>query len=123
MGYQDNLVADGEKFALIAFETRSAVDLPPTELKPGLWASSASMMGLDRFWEEVLGTIQIEHFHSCTLFLLVKEQATDPAVDQVLQDRVYRFYTGMLLADRYGTDLSLPGADVGGGHGGFRVAR
>jgi len=99
-----NLIVDGEKFSLIALETRSAVDLPPTELTPGLWASSTSMMGLDKFWKEVLGSIKIEHFHSCTLFLLVKEQATDPAVDQALQDRVWRFYTGMLLADRYGTD-------------------
>ena len=35
---------------------------------------------------------------------MVKEQASDPAVDQELRDRVYRFYTGVLLADRYGTD-------------------
>jgi hypothetical protein len=99
-----NLILDGENFALIALETRSAVDLPATELTPGLWASSASMMGLDQFWKGVLGTSQIDHFHSCTLFLLVKERATHPVADQALRDRVYRFYTGMLLAGRYGTD-------------------
>jgi len=32
---------------------------------------------------------------------LVKDQGTDPAE---LENGVYRFYTGMLLADRYGTD-------------------
>ena len=102
-----NVIVHGDKFALVAFETRSAVDLPPTELTPGLWASSESMIGLDGFWREVLGTIQVENFRSCTLFLLVKEHADDPAVDaldQALRDQVYRFYTGMLLADRYGTD-------------------
>ncbi len=102
-----NVIIDGDKFALIALETRSDVDLPPTELTPGLWASSASMIGLDEFWNEVLGTIQVENFRCCTLFLLVKKHANDPAVDaldQALRDQVYRFYTGMLLADRYGTD-------------------
>jgi len=102
-----NVIVHGDKFALIALESRSAVDLPPTELTPGLWASSESMIGLDEFWREVLGTIQVEHFRSCTLFMLVKEHANDPAVDaldQALRDQVYRFYTGMLLAARYGTD-------------------
>jgi hypothetical protein len=100
-----NLIVDGEKFSLIALETRSDVDLPPTELTPGFWASSVPMMGLEQFWKETLGTSQINHFRSCTLFLLVREQATDdPDIDQALRDRVYRFYTGMLLADRYGTD-------------------
>jgi hypothetical protein len=98
------LIVDGEKFALIAFETRSAVNLPPTELTPRLWVSNASMIGMDEFWKNALGTSQIDHFHSCTLFLLVKERTTDFATDQALRDRVYRFYTGMLLADRYGTD-------------------
>jgi hypothetical protein len=99
-----NLIVDGDKFALIALETRSAVDLPPTELTPGLWTSSTSMMGLDQFWKEVLGTIQITNFRSCTLFLLVKQQTTDPTIQQTVKDRVYRFYTGMLLAERFGTD-------------------
>ena len=52
------------------------------------------MIGLDEFWREVLGTIQVEHFRSCTLFMLVKEHANDPAVDaldQALRDQVYRF--------------------------------
>jgi hypothetical protein len=99
-----NLIADGEKFALIAIETRSVVELPPTELTPGLWASSAPMIGLEQFWKEQLGSIRMRDFLSCTLFLLTKEQTTDSSVGQVLKDRVWRFYTGMLLADRYGTE-------------------
>jgi len=99
-----NLIFDGEKFALIAFETRSAVDLPLTELTPGLWASSASMIDLGQFWKDELGKNRTRDFHCCTLFLLVKDQATDPAVDQRLRDHVWQFYNGMLLADRYGTD-------------------
>jgi hypothetical protein len=98
------LLADGERFALIAIETRSEVDLPLTELTPGLWVSSTSMIGLDQFWESVLGTAKIDNFRSCTLSLLVKECSTDVAIDQVLRDRVWRFYTGLLLADRFGTD-------------------
>jgi hypothetical protein len=99
-----NLILDGEKFALIAFETRSAVDLPLTELTPGLWASNASMVELGQFWEKDLGERRTRDFHRCTLFLLVKQPANDSAVDQRLQDRVWQFYNGMLLADRYGTD-------------------
>ena len=49
-----NLIAAGEKFALIALETRIDVDLPPTELTPGLWASNSLMMGLGEFWEKEL---------------------------------------------------------------------
>jgi hypothetical protein len=99
-----NLIADGEKFALIAIETRSAVELPPTELTPGLWASSAPIIGLEQFWKEQLGSIRMSDFLCCTLFLLTKEQTKDSAIEQVLKDRVWRFYTGMLLADRYGTE-------------------
>jgi transcriptional regulator with XRE-family HTH domain len=98
-----NLIAAGEKFALIAIETRSAVELPPTELTPGLWVSSTPMIGLEQFWKEQLGSIRMRDFLSCTLFLLTK-QTTDSAVEQALKDRVWRFYTGMLLADRYGTE-------------------
>lgn len=99
-----NVIADGEKFALIAIETRSDVDLPPTELTPGLWASSAPMIGFEQFWKEQLGSIRMRDFLSCTLFLATKEQATDFAVEQALKDRVWRFYMGMLLADRFGTE-------------------
>ena len=102
-----NLLANGEKFALIAIETRSEVDLPLTELAPGLWVASSSMIGLDRFWESVLGTGKIDNFRACTLSLLVRERSTDPAIDKVLRDRVWRFYAGMLLAGRFGTVKSL----------------
>jgi hypothetical protein len=99
-----NLIADGEKFALVAIETRSEVELAPTELTPGLWASSRPMIGLEQFWKEQLGSIRMRDFLSCTLFLLTKEQTTDSTVEQALKGRVWRFYTGMLLADRYGTE-------------------
>ena len=73
-----NVIVHGDKFALIALESRSAVDLPPTELTPGLWASSESMIGLDEFWREVLGTIQVEHFRSCSSFCWSRNTQTIP---------------------------------------------
>ena len=36
-----NVIVHGDKFALIALESRSAVDLPPTELTPGLWRQAS----------------------------------------------------------------------------------
>jgi len=99
-----NLVAAGESFALIALETRSAVDLPVTELVPGLWASSTSIIGLDHFWKQTLGTSKIENFRACTLSLLVKDRVADPSIEQELRDRVWRFYAGMLLAARFGVE-------------------
>ena len=62
------------------------------------------MVGLDKWWEMQLGSIRMREFRSCTLFLLAKGRATDPTVDQVLQKRVKQFYTGMLLAGRFGTE-------------------
>jgi hypothetical protein len=62
------------------------------------------VIGLDQFWKDVLGTGKIDNFRSCTLSLLVKEYSTDPMIGQVLRDRIWRFYAGMLLASRFGTD-------------------
>jgi hypothetical protein len=99
-----NLIVEGEQFALIAIETRSDVELQPTELTPGLWVSSTPMIGLEKFWKEQLGSIRMRDFLSCTLFLLAKQQTTDFTGEQALKDRVWRFYTGMLLAERYGME-------------------
>ena len=106
-----NLIGDGDRFALIAIETRSDVELPPTELSPGLWASSTLMIGLEQSWEMQFGSIRMRDFRCCTLFLLAKEQVMDPTIDQVLQRRVCQSYTGMLLADRFGNRASAVSYD------------
>ena len=116
-----SFMADGEKFALIALETRSEVNLPLTEITSGLWVSSTPMIGVDKFWREELGANRFRDFQSCTLFLLVKQQITDQAADQALRDCVWQFYAGMLLAYRYGTD-QVPFLISGDcGHGGVNV--
>jgi hypothetical protein len=75
-----DLIRDGEKYALIAVQTRSSVDVHPTEMAPGFWVSSTPMISIDAHWKEWLGSIRIEEIHNCNLFLMVKAKAAAPSV-------------------------------------------
>jgi hypothetical protein len=90
-----NLIFDGEKFALIAFETRSAVDLPLTELTPGLWASSASMIDLGQFWKDELGKNRTRDLpaHKCHAV----RSGSKASREQILLEKMNKYF----LRDTY----------------------
>ena len=114
-----DLIRDGEKYALIAVQTRSSVDVHPTEMAPGFWVSSTPMISIDAHWKEWLGSIRIEEIHNCNLFLMVKAKAGAPSVldeeNTRLENSVWQSYCGLLLADRFGVGqdpVQMTGARV-----------
>src|ERR1700730_17519779 len=72
---EHDLIRDGEKYALIAVQTRSSVDVHPTEMAPGFWVSSTPMISIDAHWKAWLCTIRVGRIHIRNLFLMVKAQA------------------------------------------------
>jgi hypothetical protein len=106
-----DIIHDGEKYAMIAFQTHSSVDMPPTEMLPGIWVSSAPMISMGAHWKEWLGSIRIGEIRDCNLFILAKTKAVAPppinpfAYDkeyQALGKRIWQYYCGLMLADRFG---------------------
>ena len=97
-------IQPGEAFALLAFRSRSEIDLAPAELLPDIYVSSSSTIGLDQFWRTELGNTQFENFQSCTLFLLAKDSASAPLTSEPPQARVLRSYNGIILAERFGIE-------------------
>ena len=103
-----SLIQADEKFALVAM--RTANDLPgaPIELIPGFWASGAPLVPIGSHWREWLGSIRIEQIERCNLFLAVKSPPQNPGVldkeNLDLQNLIWKYYVGMLLAARFVTD-------------------
>jgi hypothetical protein len=118
-------IQDGEAFALIAFESRSEVNLAPSELAPGIWVSSRSVIGLDEFWKAELGRARFRDFESCTVFLLAKGGNGSPFAGQSPKDRLWRCYSGILLSQRFGIEqvpFLIEGHGVGNGFDVNRVS-
>lgn len=98
------LLADGDQFALLAIETRSEIMLAPTEMLPGLWISSSPPIEMDEFWRDTLGSHQSDQFEACTLFALVRGVRSDPDFRVSGARDLWQIWTGLLLAERFGTD-------------------
>ena len=103
-----SLIEADEKFALIAMRTANNLPGAPIELIPGLWASSAPLIPMGSHWREWLGSIRIEQIERCNLFLAVKSPSQNPHIlDQEnldLENVIWKYYVGMLLAARFVTD-------------------
>lgn len=108
MGNERDLLGDGEKYALVALQTR--VKLPSLLHAPGppaLWASSVTPVQLDDDWERWLGSIRADHLRHANLFLIAKASSqTLDILDEEnteLERQVYWFHTGLLLSARLTT--------------------
>ena len=115
-----DIIRDGEKYAMIAMQTRNLVDMRPTEMAPGLWVSSTPMIKMDAHWKECLGSIRIGEIQDCNMFLLSKAQAIARSVldeeNATLENSVWQSYCGLLLADRFGVTqdpVLITGARIG----------
>src|SRR5580658_4535212 len=119
-------IQDSDIFALLAFESRSEVNLAPSELVPGIWVASRSMIGLDEFWKAELGRTQYRNFENCTLFMLAKDGTGRRSAGQSPQDRLGRCYSGILLSQRFVTEQEpflIAGHGVGNGFNVNQVSR
>jgi hypothetical protein len=104
-GKPSDWISDGEKYALIGLKTKIEQPIPFRELVPGLWAWTDRMLDVPAHWREWLGTIRSKEIESCNLVFLSKMVSRSPDVldgeIQQLQNRVYGFYKGLLLASRF----------------------
>lgn len=102
------VIQEGDKFAMIALRAAVCPGLPSKEFPSGLWVSFVPPIALDAQWKEWLGSIRVKQIEGCNLFLLVKAASNQPGVldaeNKELQNRVWRYYLGLLLADRFATN-------------------
>lgn len=102
------MIQAGEKYALVALRTNAQLPTAPVEIVPGLWVSGSPIVPVGALWNEWLGSIRVEQIERCNIFLLVKKlSATIGILDDEnieLQDRIWKYYVGLLLSARFVTD-------------------
>ncbi len=100
-----SLLKEGEKYATIGLAVAMECFAPLIEIRLGFWAWRNEETLVDDLWREWLGSIRVEEFQACNLFLLCKLQSSEPEVlnfeNQRLQQRVNAFYTALLLVSAF----------------------
>lgn len=98
-------IVDGEKFALMGLNLKLEGYLPSDELAPGYSVLVDEQFQIPAHWREWLGTIRAEELDNCNLYLLSKQRSAYVSVldaeNQALQQRVWHFYIGLLLASPF----------------------
>jgi hypothetical protein len=114
-------IEDGEKYAVIGLQVRVEGDVPSGPIGPGTQVLSDTAFEIPQHWRVWLGTIRADEVKGCNLFLLSKAPASAPSVldeeNQRLQQNVYEFYFGLLLASRFApacNPILLTGSRSGG---------
>ena len=95
-------IDDGEKYALVGLEVKFEGAPPPEQIAPNLQVLTETTFEVPPEWREWLGSIRADQVQDSNL-LLVSKLESPPPVDledenQLLQQRVLRFYTGLLLS-------------------------
>jgi hypothetical protein len=104
----EQLLKNGEKYALVALRTRAEVPaMFHASGPPELWASSESPVQLGDHWEKWLGTIRAEGLGHANLFLMAKTRSDSVEIldgeNAELKKLVYWFHVGLLLSVRLTT--------------------
>lgn len=112
-----SLLAQGDKFAIVAINTRVSKAVGTIELGPNIWASTTPIASFDKHWQDWLGSIRTEEFTRSNLFLIAKIASKTPEIidqeNRDLRQRVLRLYMGLLLAGKmvaYSRPIVLTGA-------------
>jgi hypothetical protein len=98
-------IADGEKYALVGLSVKFDGELSREKITPSLRALTDATFRIPPHWREWLGSIRAEEVENCNLFLLSTLSSSTPGVldaeNQTLQQRVWNFYVGLLLASPF----------------------
>ena len=98
-------IEDNEKYALVGLNVNIEKHQPSGEIAPNFSVLSGTTFNLPPHWQEWLGSIRAGQIENCNLFLLSKLASLTPDVldaeNKTLQERVYRFYVGLLLASTF----------------------
>lgn len=97
-------IDDSEKYALVGLAVEFDGSPQPGKLTANLSVLTEATFSLPVHWREWLGSIRADEVGDCNLFLLSKMASATPGVldaeNQKLQQRVWNFYIGLLLASR-----------------------
>jgi hypothetical protein len=100
-------IKDGEKYALVGLSVKFEGNLPVGGITANLSALAGTKFGVPAEWRVWLGSIRTGEVEDCNLFLLAKLESSTPSVldaeNQKLQQRVWNFYVGLLLASPFAT--------------------
>lgn len=95
-------IDDGEKYALVGLAVKLRGPPPPEHVTEELWALTNTSFEVPAEWRAWLGSIRTEEIAGCNLFLgsKIASKATGilDAESQLLENRVWRFYLGLLLS-------------------------
>ena len=110
-------IEDGEKYALVGLTVKIDGHLPPGKITPNLWVFADTTFNVPPHWQEWLGSIRAQEVEDCNLFLLSKLASLTPDVldaeNQKLQQRVWTFYVGLLLAPMASMTYQKEGTNEG----------
>jgi hypothetical protein len=107
-------IQPNHKFAVIALDTRVADGLQDVvELGGGLRALTTAPVEVDQTWREWLGSIEHDHYHDCSLYLLASAPSQNPGVLDHEHSALERQVFELMYA------LHLGGAARFGGGGGL----
>jgi hypothetical protein len=101
-------VAEGEKYALLGLSLKSdQAGFADEAISPELAVLTRAAFKMPSHWREWLGSIRAEEVEDCDLFILSKLHSHQPGVldgeNQMLQQRLWRFYRGLLLCSPFAT--------------------
>jgi hypothetical protein len=100
-----NWIEDAEKYALVGLTGKFEGSLPPGKITTNLSVLAGTKFSVPANWRQWLGSIRAGEVEECNLFLLSKLASAAPGVldaeNQKLQQRVWNFYVGLLLAGRF----------------------
>ena len=95
-------IDDGGKYAFIGLSVKLEGQIPSGSVRSNLSVLADTKFTVPPNWREWLRTIRTDEVEDCNLFLLSKLASSAPDVldaeNQKLQQRVWNFYVGLLLA-------------------------
>ncbi len=98
-------IEDDEKYALVGLSVKFDERIPSGEIAPNLSVLTDTTFNVPPHWQKWLGSIRAQQIENCNLFLLTKLASLTPNVldaeNQTLQERVFNFYVGLLLASTF----------------------
>ena len=110
-------IDDGEKYAVVGLTVKVDGHIPSGTIASDLWVLADTTFNTPPYWREWLGSIRAREVEDCNLFLLSKLASSTPDVldaeNQKLQQRVGKFYVGLLLASTFAPahkPVMLPGS-------------
>ncbi len=98
-------VNDGEKYALVGLTVKCEGQIPSGKITNNLWVLVGTRFPMPPHWREWLGSIRAREVEGTTLCLLSKLASSAPGVldaeNKSLQQHVWNFYIGLLLASPF----------------------